>query len=137
MFRMPMKTILIVDGHNVLHKLERYRQLKNQKFQLAADRLVVDLVNLSGSGDFEIIVVFDGGRATTESEVGDVKVIYSGESKSADSIIEKLVFKIAWNVADAENPIELMRIIRSYDPCMACSVHLIVPGRSLLEFRVC
>ncbi len=92
---MPMKTILIVDGHNVLYKLERYRLLKNQKLQLAADKLVVDLVNLSGSGDYEIIVVFDGGRTSTENDVGDVKVIYSGELKSADSVIEKLVFKIA------------------------------------------
>ena len=40
-------------------------------------------------------------------------------------------------VADAENPVEIMRIIRSYDPCIACSVHLIVPGRNISEFRVC
>jgi len=40
-------------------------------------------------------------------------------------------------VADQENPVEIMRIIRSYDPCLACSVHLIAPGRSLSEFRVC
>jgi hydrogenase large subunit len=40
-------------------------------------------------------------------------------------------------VADSENPIEVMRIIRSFDPCMACSVHLIVPGRNISEFRVC
>jgi hydrogenase large subunit len=40
-------------------------------------------------------------------------------------------------VADPENPIEVMRIIRSYDPCLSCSVHLIVHGRSLSEFKVC
>ncbi|MFQ5867861.1 MAG: nickel-dependent hydrogenase large subunit [bacterium] len=44
---------------------------------------------------------------------------------------------IGTSVADPENPIELMRIIRSYDPCLACSVHLIEPGRSISEFRVC
>ena len=44
---------------------------------------------------------------------------------------------IGMPVADPGNPIELMRIIRSYDPCMACSVHLIGPGRSKFEFRVC
>lgn len=40
-------------------------------------------------------------------------------------------------VADPENPVEVMRVIRSYDPCLACSVHLIVPGRNRAEFRVC
>jgi len=40
-------------------------------------------------------------------------------------------------VADPENPIEVMRVIRSYDPCLACSVHLLVPGRKLSGFRVC
>jgi hydrogenase large subunit len=40
-------------------------------------------------------------------------------------------------VADAENPVEIMRIIRSYDPCLACSVHLIVPGKNISEFKVC
>ena len=28
-------------------------------------------------------------------------------------------------VADEDNPIELVRIVRSFDPCMACAVHLI------------
>lgn len=39
-------------------------------------------------------------------------------------------------VADPGNPIEVVRIIRSFDPCIACAVHLVVPGRDLTEFRV-
>jgi Ni,Fe-hydrogenase I large subunit len=35
--------------------------------------------------------------------------------------VEKML--IGTRVADAENPMELARIIRSTDPCMACSVH--------------
>jgi len=39
-------------------------------------------------------------------------------------------------VTDPENPIEVMRIIRSYDPCLACSVHLITDGNFTSQFRV-
>ena len=41
-------------------------------------------------------------------------------------------------VRDENNPFEIVRIIRSFDPCLACAVHLITSkGRSLGEFRVC
>jgi hydrogenase large subunit len=40
-------------------------------------------------------------------------------------------------VRDEENPFEVVRIVRSFDPCLACAVHLVTPkGRSLGEFRV-
>ena len=28
-------------------------------------------------------------------------------------------------VADPENPIEVVRVVRSFDPCLACAVHLV------------
>jgi len=40
-------------------------------------------------------------------------------------------------VADPENPIEPLRVVRSYDPCIACAVHLVdTKGRTLSKFRV-
>ena len=40
-------------------------------------------------------------------------------------------------VADTEQPIELLRVVHSFDPCIACAVHLVTPeGRSLGNFRV-
>jgi len=40
-------------------------------------------------------------------------------------------------VRDPEQPFELLRVVRSFDPCLACSVHLVsVGGRSFGEFRV-
>jgi hydrogenase large subunit len=32
-------------------------------------------------------------------------------------------------VADAAQPIELLRVIHSFDPCLACSVHMLRPGQ--------
>ncbi|MFP4058244.1 MAG: nickel-dependent hydrogenase large subunit [Candidatus Brocadiia bacterium] len=40
-------------------------------------------------------------------------------------------------VRDPENPFEVVRIVRSFDPCLACAVHLASPrGRELGEFRI-
>jgi hydrogenase large subunit len=40
-------------------------------------------------------------------------------------------------VKDKDNPFELVRIVRSFDPCLACSVHLLdARGNNLRVFRV-
>jgi hydrogenase large subunit len=44
---------------------------------------------------------------------------------------------IGTKVKDEENPFELARIVRSFDPCLACAIHMVTPkGRDLGEFRV-
>ena len=44
---------------------------------------------------------------------------------------------IGTKVKDESNPFEIVRIIRSFDPCMACSIHVVTPkGRDLGQFRV-
>jgi len=41
-------------------------------------------------------------------------------------------------IKDEANPFEIVRIVRSFDPCLACSVHLLSPkGHDLGKFRVC
>ena len=40
-------------------------------------------------------------------------------------------------VADPENPIEIGRVIRSFDPCLACAIHIVDSGEEILKFRVC
>jgi len=40
-------------------------------------------------------------------------------------------------VKDINNPFELVRIVRAFDPCLACAVHIIKPnGETLGKFRV-
>jgi hydrogenase large subunit len=39
-------------------------------------------------------------------------------------------------VADTANPLAVVRTVHSFDPCLACAVHVIAPGRPLGEFRV-
>ncbi len=41
-------------------------------------------------------------------------------------------------LADAEQPIEVLRTIHSFDPCIACAVHLTDPdGKELVQVKVC
>ncbi len=43
---------------------------------------------------------------------------------------------IGTRIRDAENPFEVVRIVRSFDPCLACSVHMLTPrGRELTTCR--
>ena len=39
-------------------------------------------------------------------------------------------------VADPDNPIEIARVVRSFDPCLACTVHLIKPSGEMKPFRI-
>lgn len=39
-------------------------------------------------------------------------------------------------IEDINNPLEAVRVIRSFDPCMACSVHVITPDQEMKEFVV-
>jgi len=44
---------------------------------------------------------------------------------------------IGTKVKDEKNPFEVVRIIRSFDPCIACAVHFVTPkGRDLGKYRV-
>jgi hydrogenase large subunit len=44
---------------------------------------------------------------------------------------------IGTKVRDEKNPFEIVRIVRSFDPCIACAVHVVTPkGRDLGKFRI-
>ncbi|MTI82972.1 MAG: nickel-dependent hydrogenase large subunit [Firmicutes bacterium] len=39
-------------------------------------------------------------------------------------------------VADDNEPVEVSRVVRSFDPCAACATHVIVPGKAVKEFII-
>jgi hydrogenase large subunit len=45
---------------------------------------------------------------------------------------------VGTKIRDEANPFEIVRIVRAFDPCLACSVHLMSPkGHDLGRFRIC
>ena len=44
---------------------------------------------------------------------------------------------IGTKIKDVDNPFEIVRIVRSFDPCLACAVHVVtLKGRKLGEYRI-
>jgi hydrogenase large subunit len=39
-------------------------------------------------------------------------------------------------VPDAKNPLDIVRVVRSYDPCLACTVHLIDTNGKRNEVKI-
>ncbi len=39
-------------------------------------------------------------------------------------------------IADSKNPLEAARVVRSFDPCIACAVHVVEGGREISRFRI-
>jgi hydrogenase large subunit len=57
------------------------------------------------------------------------------DDKGQPGAVEQAI--IGTKVKDKDNPFELVRIVRAFDPCLACSVHLLdVKGNKLGVFRV-
>ncbi len=40
-------------------------------------------------------------------------------------------------ITDVNNPIEAARVVRSFDPCLACAVHVVEGDREIGNFKVC
>ena len=40
-------------------------------------------------------------------------------------------------ISDPKNPIEAARVVRSFDPCIACAVHVVEGDREISKFRIC
>jgi hydrogenase large subunit len=57
------------------------------------------------------------------------------DDKGQHGPIEKAL--IGTKVKDEKNPFEVVRIVRSFDPCIACAVHFVTPkGRDIGQYRV-
>ena len=81
--------LLVVDGYNLLHANEVYRELAGRDLEAARRRLVDD-VSLFAEGRYEAVVVFDGGGPDPGARRG-VTVQFSGNHE-ADTIVEALAF---------------------------------------------
>lgn len=100
--RLPL---LVVDGYNVLYADPRYQalvdegspgpaRLGNDPFDRAREALLADVAAFA-QGDYDPVLVFDGaGNKSPErasAKRGGVRVVFSRQGASADSVIEGLV----------------------------------------------
>ena len=81
-------------------------------------------------------IVVEGGKTKNYQAV--VPTTWNAgpmDAKGQPGPIEQSI--IGTKVKDAKNPFELVRIVRSYDPCLSCAVHVVTPkGEDLGRFVV-
>ncbi len=89
-----------IDGYNVLHKSRLLRPLAMQDFESAREGLIDKVATLCMATGRHATIVFDGqGRHLPEvmahyRGVPHLKVLYSPSMHTADTIIERIVYKL-------------------------------------------
>ncbi len=85
--------VLIVDGHSMIFQWPDLTLQHAKRGAVARETLVRMLNGLQDNSDWNVAVVFDGtGRKNSEaSEPHGIKIFYSRDGQTADSIIERLV----------------------------------------------
>ncbi len=90
---------LIIDGYNFIFATEEFKRLANLDISLARDTLIRIMCDYSSFKRCKVIIAFDaykrkGGEGSTE-RCGEVTVVYTKESQTADAYIEKVTHDIA------------------------------------------
>ncbi|WP_305046804.1 nickel-dependent hydrogenase large subunit [Geoalkalibacter sp.] len=81
-------------------------------------------------------IVVEGGKTKNyQAVVPTTWNMGPADAKGVPGPVEQSL--IGTRVRDEQNPFELVRIVRSYDPCLSCAVHVVTPkGRDLGRFVV-
>ncbi len=89
----PRPRVLVVDGHSMIFQWPELRALHAKTTASAREHLARLLTRYQDSSGTHVCVVFDGkgDRSTEEKNPGGIQVFYSGSSKTADSVIERIV----------------------------------------------
>lgn len=87
----------ILDGYNVINHWPDLKTLKEESLGLARDELIRLMAEHHAYSGDEATVVFDGakieGTREREEEVLGVRVVFSSPTSTADTAIERMVYK--------------------------------------------
>ena len=90
---------VIIDGYNFIFAIDELRKIADADFARCRDVLIRMMCDYAAFRRCRVIIVFDaykrrGGEGSTE-EIGPVTVVYTRESQTADSYIERTTYEIA------------------------------------------
>ena len=84
---------LLVDGYNIIFAWKELKDISVTNLDLARSMLINTMSNYQGIYGCEVIIVFDAykvkGQVRKVERIGNVSVIYTKESETADMYIEK------------------------------------------------
>ncbi len=87
----------LIDGYNVMYRLPQLRTLAMENFESARDALITKIAPFCTTTGAQVTIVFDGRGPHSEpvvpfSGAPGLKVEYSPEKITADTIIERTVY---------------------------------------------
>lgn len=86
---------LIVDGYNVINAWPKLKELSKTDLEASREELNTILSEYASFKGVYTIIVYDAYRIKTsdqrETEIGNLKVVYTKEKQTADAYIEKLI----------------------------------------------
>ena len=89
-------TYYIVDGYNVIFAWEELKSLAEENLDAAREAFIEIMQNFQAFKGTGLLIVFDGykvkGSPGSEEIYGDLKVVYTKESETADRYIEEVSF---------------------------------------------
>ena len=97
----PQKSMIIVDGYNVIFSWESLKSLAAKNLEDARDLLIDTLLNYSAFTKREIALVFDAYRVKpgrgSDSSRGGFRVVFTKQDETADTFIEKMMHELGPN----------------------------------------
>ena len=90
---------IIIDGYNFIFAVDAFRKAAESDIARARDLLIRLMCDYAAFRKCKVIIAFDaykrrGGEGSVE-EIGPVTVVYTKESQTADSYIERTTYEIA------------------------------------------
>ncbi len=90
--------MVIVDGYNVIYAWACLREAKKNGLECAREKLIQIMTRYQDFNDKDVSIVFDGSKKFDhilfdQTNTG-VNVIFSKNSKTADSAIERMIYKL-------------------------------------------
>ncbi len=101
---MNVLEVLIVDGYNIINNWPEFESTKEGDLAHVREMLLEILADYRGYSGEEIILVFDAHQVKGEESFSlekGVKIIYSRQGETADSVIEKLIYNLPKGVGVA------------------------------------
>lgn len=98
----PRRTLLVVDGYNLIGASDDLKELSKTDFGAAREALAERLANYAAATGVETVLVFDAYHvpdgAGSDSVRRGIRVVYTKEHETADSWIERFTEEVGRNV---------------------------------------
>lgn len=92
------KEYLFIDGYNIINSWSMFEETKESQLEEARNKLVEIIMEYQSYSGIDTTIVFDAhlvkGNSGTKERYGNLKVVYTKESETADHYIERKLDKI-------------------------------------------